>query len=901
MPTYLPQWRERRIMRRSAALLMCFSLALLLTPFISTSAKTIALAWELPKPSSSFLVSALNAIVSPDGSVIAQAAFLAPNNTLRVRGIKPEEVGYPGQDFPYPHGLEALALWARKGTLPVWGSLSGLLGGGGWPGGGGLLPFLLTGTSFGIHGHEDDQLFQPPDKDKMMSMFFSPGLWLGMAFVGLSNEEDLFKAKAEQLASSVSDAYGVDMWLYMSFSFPIKLPEVGHLHEKGHGASWPKNYMGFLFVYYADADLEGVADGFIEQLPDGTVCELVKDTTLVSEAPYALYAYAMVDARLVALLIMMKQGSLGSFGNQEPWPYALLAHDEHDDDGIPDFEPFKISGWMTLWFSERFILSGVQENQDGTYMLSLNALFGHSGPICVGDLPDVMEMPTALLVEIPWLMEVISVEPDDAEIRCFFPHFTTVSLLLEKGECVDDLIVVFEPRTSFPILLLRQYADKYVVEQGGEVSITVCMENVGNATAYDVLCIAGLRESSGGWHGHGAWGGDQGSAVEVFTIDEIPPGQVKTFNFTLSIEESVLLMPAIAIYFLEPTDFKINGGETSLEDLREHVHEFKTRPSLVFFCESNTIEILTSNEEAPSLLAFLELDKYILREGELLNATLFVQNVGNAPAESVKVDAILFWSSMGFGFPLFHGKESCGVEEQLLGYIDHLEPGETAEMNFTAPTEDVWGPMHLQFTLSPLTTSHGCPTASSNSATAIVLAEMKEMWQLGVPYIVIEKYASKTHVKQGEVFTITLHVSNLGTAMANDISITEKLPHGLSYVGNVQVNPPDKSPTCTVMANATAVIVNITCLAPGDTIDISFDVKAEEPGTYALSSSPYECKTPLGASINGFSEMLIVVVEESGAGGGLTPESLITPMALGVASIIATLAIGLYLARRRSS
>ena len=894
-------------MRRSAALLMGISLALLLTPFISASAKADARALGTPSPaleippSSSFLASAIHAIVSPDGSVLAQAAFLAPNYTLRVRGIRPDEVGYPGQAIPYPHGLEALALWARKGSPPSWGNLGGLLSGQGWPGegDGGFLPLLASAS----HIAKGDSS-QFPDKDKIMSVLFSPGLWFGMVFVGLSNEEDLFKAKAEQLASSVSDAYGVDMWLYMSFSFPLRPPE-GALGEK-QGPPWLENYRGFLFIYYADTDLEDVVDGFIEDLPDGTPCELVKNTTVISEAPYALYAYAMVDARLVALLIMAKQGTPGFFNEHGgPWPLALLAHGEHDGehnghgDGDLDFEHFRMSGWVALWFSERFVPYGVEENSDGTYTLSLNALFGHSGPICAGDLPD-METFAILAIELPWMMEVISVEPDEAKIKGVSPHFTMIYLLLTKGECVDDLLVVFEPRTSFPVLLLKQYADEYIVERGEEVMITIYVENVGNATAYNVMCIAGFCEACGGErHGHHSWGFWEENEPHMFMVDELPPGEAKSFNFTLRIDEPTLVMPAVAICFLEPAEFEIGDGETSLEELGERMHDFEARPGLIFFYESNTVRILTSDEEAPSLLAFLELDEYILKEGEPLNATLLVKNVGNAPAEDVRVDVLLFWRSMGLGFPFFRGGENCSVEEQLLGYID-LGPGEVAEINFTAPTEDMWGLIHLRFILSPFneTIPRGCLTAFSNSALAIVLAEMKGAWQLGVPYIIVEKSASKTHVRRGEVFTITLHVSNIGTATANDIIITEKLPHGLTYVGNERFNPPDPS-NVFFIANSTHVAVKISSLAPGKSIDISFDVKAEEAGTYVLSSSPYECRTPLGASVNGFSEMLVVVVEEPGAGPGFTPEGLITPMALGVASIIATLAIGLYLARRK--
>ena len=870
-------------MKRSATTLIWFSLALLLASLLASAPSARAVAWEPPSEppeiplSSPFLASAIHAIVCPDGSVVAQALFLAPNYTLRVRGIEPGEVGYPDRSFPYPHGLEVLALWARKGSPMLWGGLGGFLSGQGWPWGDGFSPFSASAPH-----RAGEQPFQPPDKEKMMSMLYSPGLWLGMFFMGSLNEQKLFEAKAEQLASSVSNAYGVDMWLYLSFTFPLTFTR--GLFEGTPEPPWPKDYMGFVFVYYADAELEDVVDGFVGDLPDGTPCELVKNTTAISGAPYALLAYFMVDARLVALLNATRFEFSSSWGEHEPWPSAPLVRGDHDEISHPEW--LEAGGWITGCFSEHLVISGLEKRPDGNYTLSLNALFGHSGPICAGGppaIPEDMETLAILLVDIPWWMEVVSVEPEEANMTwltspfIITPQFITVFFKLKKGECVDDLLVVLRPRKSFPIVLLRQFADSYIVEPGGEATVTVCAENVGNATAYNVICIASYEEGPGRFR------------EEVLELGDIPPGHKASASFTVRVPRTgpMVLEPAIATYFMAPSKSHEYVFWTELEDTF----------GPFFWCESNSIRFLTQGEEAPSLLAFLEFDRYIVRPGEPIEATLTIKNVGNAPAEDITIDGIIssFWGSWGaYGGGVSH------YYYGEIGYVERIGPGEEVRLNLTVPEkalkpvwEETLGPIFGSVEVAFCITPEGEGGVWSNTARAIVMAKAEDMWQLGLPYVIVEKSASKTHVKRGEVFTITLHVSNVGTAEAHDIVIVEKLPHGLTFVGNARSHP-DKEFTAT--AEAAHVVIHISSLAPGETVDISFDVRADKTGTYVLASSLYQCETSIGTSVKGFSEMLVVVVEEP----GFTPEALITPMALGAASIIATLAIGLYLTKRRS-
>ena len=887
-------------MRRSAVLLIWFSITLLLAPLaLPTTARAAAkpsstLEFEPPEApfSSPFLASAVHALVCPDGSVLAQAAFLAPNYTLRVRGIKPEEVGYPDQGFHYPHGLEVLVLWARKGTPPLW-ETSFFTGGHGLSWGGGLLP-LIAGFGLGGHGlpalgpaqASPLQPPEPPDKEKVMSILFSPGLWLGMFFVGLPGEQGFFEAKADQVASSVSAAYGVEMWLYLSFVFPLR-PTSGPHGGEGPRPPWPEDLTGFIFIYYADVGLDDVAEGFVEQLPDGTPCELVKNTTRMAESPYVLLAYAMMDIRLVALLNMTEQYFTGPPGEHfRPWHIAPLDYDFSEQPPA--------AGWLTVWFSDRFVPSGIEENPDGTYTLSLNALFGHSGPICAGEPPDIPEDTEALailLVDVPWWMEVVSVEPEEANMTCLIPHFTAVFLKLKRGECVDDLLVVMRPRKSFPIVLLRQYADSYIVEPGEEATITVCAENVGNATAYNVMCIVVNYE-----RGHDHFWGEEEPEFLVLELGDIPPGHTASASFTVRLHDPMPLElePATAIYSMVP--FKLELGEESGEELYEYVWmELEEAPYPLFWCESNSIRLLTPGEEGSSLLAFLEFDRYIVGPGGPVRATLTIENVGNAPAENITIGGIV--SSFWRGWEAYGGGVSDYGE---IGYVKRIGPGEEVRLNLTVPEEELrppweeaFGPVFGLVDVDLRITPEGGGGVWSNTAKAIVMAKTEDVWRPGFPYVIVEKSASKTHVRRGEVFTITLHVSNVGTATAYDILIVEKLPHGLTYVGNARSHP---AKMFTATANATHVVIYVSSLAPGEAVDISFDVMADEPGTYVLGSSPYRCESSLG-SLGGLSDMLVVVVEEPGT--GTTAGALITPVALGLASIAATLAIGIYLTRRR--
>ena len=774
---------------------------------------------ELP-----YMASGVHVTAFPDGSCSAQVAFVAFNNTITVRGIRPSELEPASAGGDLPSGLAALALWARKGSPPSWSSsvmLSSFYG------------------FYGGHGAYSGQLRGLRDP------LFSPGLWLLMYFIGLSTQGEMFKDEANSLAENIGAAYGLDMWPYADFTIP--------LHATYGGDSPPPgaNLMAFMFIYYAEAQFDELMDGFLSGLPSEAPCELVQNRTRIEEAPYALMAYAIADLSLACLTYTYTYRE--GFG--EPAPIAL--------EGLED------RGWLTLWLSDFFFLDAhVTGGPEGSLQLSLNSVFGHDGPICSGG-SEGRETYILMLVDVPWA-KLVSVEPGEAEILFEGPLLAAVSLNMTTGECVEDMVITYEYASEFPSIIVTQQASSYFVEPGEEVEISVLIQNVGSATAYNVTCLLpDYRE---------------GGASEGISGVELAPGDSMSFNYTTTVEpECGFIPPLPVIYFATPV---------------VNVTSCWSPGDLPFIAWSNSLQFIRPGDYGASILAFLRLENYTARQGDVLKARLEVWNVGNAPAEDVGVFMSweVLWTPPSFspwwGYPPEYREEYYGSRS----FIERLGPGEHVELefNFTALVPG------CITAFAGVVFGEGPPTrGSSNSAMTVVVPEPSVGG--GLPYLIVEKFVlAEGDVEEGNVLTIVLEVSNVGTAEAKDVLIIDRVPEGLEFLGNVRVSPPDKP--FEDLSEGDRVAVQISSLAPGETVRICYDVRAGRAGTFMLSSAE-GASGYYGLSTRGASGLAFVTVKPRGGPGGPgalgLPGELTTPLALLVASVVGAGVVVLLFARRK--
>ena len=815
-------------------------------------------------PSPPYLASAIYLTAFPEGSCMARAAFLAFNDTITVQGIDLGSLTPASASGELPSGLAAIALWARKGSPPTWASwgLMSMLyeSYGQYSPFGDILdhssPLPLPGLGLGSLGPSpfSDLRAYTGKQDPMFSPGLSPGLWLALVFVGLASEEGYFRGKATYLAYQVSRAYGVEMWLYANITIPLDTYHEQEGNYRGFSGQQEGNYLAFLFIYYADVcpdRLSEIQGSFLSGLPSGTPCDLLQNRTRLGEAPYALLAYVALDIGLFYF----------AYGGEEP-------------------EAPRLGGWLTLWASTLFFLDAhVTHVEDYVFQLSLNSAFGHEGPICSGG-SEGQETLTLLAVEVPWT-RVLSAKPEGTEVISYSPVDAIVLLNMTTGDCIEDLIVTYEYVREFPSLLVVQQADSYVAEPGDEVEVSVIIQNVGSATAYNVTCLT--------------------SSEDIYSLElsnlQLNPGESFTFSYTAVVESwgedyrypgyyggsytsYGLVPPVMAIYFSSP--------------IYNTTSPYWEGPELPFVVWSNGLQFVRPGEPGPSLLAFLRLDNYTVSQGEDAKATLEVWNVGSAGAEDI--DVFLSWYV--FWAPTYWWTYAWpDVEESWFfsAHIDELGPGEHVELTFNITTQ-MPGYMVVY---AEVVSERGAMRVWSNTATLIAVPEPN--MSAGLPYVIVEKYVSpEGEVREGDVLTVLLVVSNVGTATAEDVLIVDDVPEGLERVGSVKISPPDKPFEDHSTASQVAIV--ISSLEPGEVVKVSYDVRAVRAGTYVFSSAEGSYGY-YGLSTRGASGLALITVRPRGPGPtpkGLGPfGSLITPIALLAASIVATgIVVALY-ARRR--
>ncbi|RLI12894.1 hypothetical protein DRO33_02025, partial [Candidatus Bathyarchaeota archaeon] len=284
---------------------------------------------------------------------------------------------------------------------------------------------------------------------------------------------------------------------------------------------------------------------------------------------------------------------------------------------------------------------------------------------------------------------------------------------------------------------------------------------------------------------------------------------------------------------------------------------WQPQPSL--FAWSNTLQLVRPGAYGPSLLAFLRLENYTASQGGELRARLEIWNVGNAPAEDVKICMMwdVLWYPPWFSYYLSPHPGPEEYERPPEAVVERLGPGESVELEFNL-TAKVPGVVVAH--AIAVTARGDC--CYSNSATAMVVPEPGV--QPGLPYIVVEKLVLADEVEEGDTFTITLRVSNVGTAEAEDVLIVDELPEGLSPAGEVRISPPGKE--FSDLSEPGKVMVRISSLAPGEVVELSYDVRAEEAGTYILKPAEGGCMYYGMVSVS-ISDPAMVVVEPKGAGG----------------------------------
>lgn len=307
-----------------------------------------------------------------------------------------------------------------------------------------------------------------------------------------------------------------------------------------------------------------------------------------------------------------------------------------------------------------------------------------------------------------------------------------------------------------PILGITKIADKSRVRLGDNITYTISVSNTGNAFATgvnisDVLPTGTTFVSTdrGGTHSNG---------TVSWSIGLLSPGQTLVIQLVVRVTGSFVGGEVISniATVVSPSDPATPKNSTPSQVIVEEV-----KPEMA----------ITKKANAPTVFA-----------GELISYTIQVTNSGTAPATNVTVTDQLptgtFFISADNSVT-----HNAGLVTWTLGTIN---PGVTRTINLV---------VQVGLTVPNGTVIINGVSVQSPSIAAPVLNAPdpdNEVTVVSLPELTVSKLAAAPKVNPGNDITYTITVSNLGTANATNVIVTDVLPTGTTFVsasnGGVHAN-----------------------------------------------------------------------------------------------------------------
>lgn len=209
-----------------------------------------------------------------------------------------------------------------------------------------------------------------------------------------------------------------------------------------------------------------------------------------------------------------------------------------------------------------------------------------------------------------------------------------------------------------PKLVVTKSVDKSEIEVGDVITVTVNARATGNDIAYDVLFTDPKQE-------HFVL---KETTYEVSTkIPEIDFGQ--------SIPETLVCI------------YKLKATEAGTFDLKAVTATYTNSAKQTYQSSSNTptITVIEGNKQRADVETTMNVDLQSVRRNEKITSTIIMRNIGNAPAEAVRLD-ILIPEGMEY-VSGNEGIETVGGKPRI--YIDILQPNNDKEFSYILKAKEV--------------------------------------------------------------------------------------------------------------------------------------------------------------------------------------------------------------------
>lgn len=209
-----------------------------------------------------------------------------------------------------------------------------------------------------------------------------------------------------------------------------------------------------------------------------------------------------------------------------------------------------------------------------------------------------------------------------------------------------------------PKLVVTKNVDESEIEVGDVITVTVNARVTGNDAAYDVLFTDPKQEHF----------------VLKETTYEVST-RIPEINFGQSIPETLVCI------------YKLKATEAGTFDLRAVTVTYTNSAGQTYQSSSNTptITVLEGDKQRADVETTMNVDFSSVRRNEKITSTIIMRNIGNAPAEAVRLD-VLVPEGMEY-VSGDEGIETVGGKPRI--YLETLQPNNDKEFSYTLKAKEV--------------------------------------------------------------------------------------------------------------------------------------------------------------------------------------------------------------------
>ncbi|WP_002149255.1 DUF11 domain-containing protein [Bacillus cereus] len=337
---------------------------------------------------------------------------------------------------------------------------------------------------------------------------------------------------------------------------------------------------------------------------------------------------------------------------------------------------------------------------------------------------------------------------------------------------------------------------------GDTLSYTITLSNPGNVTSQNIIFtdtlpdgttfISGTLTSDSGTQ-------QIGNPASGIQIGNISPGGTAT----ITINVLVTNIPSI------------NPISNSSSIQFQHIVD-PSQPAITQTASSNTV---TTTINSAILTTTKSADKSIVSVGDTITYTTTITNTGNTAATNITFTSAIPASTTFIPNSVtINGVQQPGAQPALGVNIPNIAPGETVTVTFQVnvisipPSSSIMGndTILYSYTVDP----NGTPATTSTSTNIVTNPVLDAM-------ITMVKSVDQTLVTLGDTITYTTILTNNGNTNATNITFTDLIPGGTTFVSDsVTING------ITQLGLTPNTGVTIGTIAPNSSISISFQVTA---------------------------------------------------------------------------